>query len=302
MNQPFELILGSAQWGWNTDRKQAFALLDAWLKTNRRNIDVATNYPINRNPADFRAAEQILAEYCQAHGLSDLKITVKIGSLDNMRGPEINLSPTFIRMMGEEYLRIFGQNLDCVMLHWDNRAEETAIRATLEALHSMETDFGLRPGLSGIAHPGVYAHALADLPMRCDIQLKHNVLQSDLARYQTLFDKGHRFYAYGINAGGVKLDANYSENSTFAVRGGQADKVAEKLEYLRQQLPVWNVAFVRPPVQTMNHVGLIFASHTPDVNGIVVGASSVAQLAETLDYYRNLDTFDYADVWLGLKN
>jgi hypothetical protein len=52
----------------------------------------------------------------------------------------------------------------------------------------------------------------------------------------------------------------------------------------------------------MNHVGLIFASHTPDVNGIVVGASSVAQLAETLDYYRNLDTFDYADVWLGLKN
>jgi len=199
-------------------------------------------------------------------------------------------------------LRIFGQNLDCVMLHWDNRAEETAIRASLEALHSLETDFGLRPGLSGIAHPGVYAHALADLPMRCDIQLKHNVLQSDLARYQTLFDKGHRFYAYGINAGGVKLDANYSENSTFAVRGGQADKVAEKLEYLRQQLPVWNVAFVRPPVQTMNHVGLIFASHTPAVNGIVIGASSVAQLTETLDYYRNLDTFDYSDVWLALKN
>ena len=302
MNQPFELILGSAQWGWNTDRKQAFALLDAWLLTNRRNIDVATNYPINRNPADFRAAELILAEYCQAHGLSDLKITVKIGSLDNMRGPEINLSPTYIRMMGEEYLRIFGQNLDCVMLHWDNRAEETAIRASLEALHSLETDFGLRPGLSGIAHPGVYAQALADLPMCCDIQLKHNVLQSDLARYQPLVHAGHRFFAYGINAGGVKLDANYSENSTFAVRGGQADKVAEKLEYLRQQLPVWNVAFVRPPVQTMNHVGLIFASHTPMIDGLVLGVSSVAQLAETLDYYRNLDTFDYSDVWLALKN
>jgi aryl-alcohol dehydrogenase-like predicted oxidoreductase len=302
MNQPFELMLGSAQWGWTTDRLQAFSMLDFWLKNNRRSLDLATNYPINRNPDDFRAAEKILAEYCQAHGISDLKITVKVGSQNNMRGPEINLAPSFIRMIGEEYLRVFGKNLDCVMLHWDNRVEESAIRSSLEALHSLETDFGLRAGLSGLAHPNIYAEALSDLPMRCDIQLKHNVIQSDLARYQPLLDKGHRFFGYGINAGGIKLDAHYGENSTFTVRGGQPEKVEAVLEHLRQQIPIWNVAFVRPPVKTMNHVGLIYASHTPVMNGIVVGASTVAQLAETLDYYRNLETFDYSDVWLGLKN
>jgi hypothetical protein len=58
---------------------------------------------------------------------------------------------------------------------------------------------------------------------------------------------------------------------------------------------------VRPPVKTMNHIGLIHAGLHPGIHGIVLGVSSDAQLRETLDFWRNLETFDYTDVWQALQ-
>ena len=298
------LLLGTAQWGWKVPRAEAFRLLDAWLLAGQRGIDTATNYPINRQPDDFRAAEKILEAYVQSHGLHDLQLTMKVGSLDNMRSPEANLAPSFLLMMGEEYRRRLGSNLRSIMLHWDNRADEDAIRASLEALALLQREYGLRPGLSGIAHPEVYSQANTGLGLMFDIQLKHNVFQSDLARYQPLllpFNPPAKVFVYGINAGGVKLDGPYPSDSTFLARGGQPEQVAKRLEQIRALLPGFHLAFVRPPVKTMNHLGLIYAALHPRVDGLVLGVSSVAQLAETLDFWRNLDVFDYGDVWAGLE-
>lgn len=296
------LVLGTAQWGWNVSRHDAFQLLDLWLKSGHRRIDAATNYPINRNPDDFRASEKILHEYVYAHGLQDLHITMKVGSLDNMRTPDVNLAPSFIGMMGDEYGRIFGSNLRCLMLHWDNRNDGAAIRETLEALALVKKEHGVKPGLSGIAHPEVYTAANEHLRLSFDIQLKNNLLQSDLKRYEPLRaqDK-HRFFAYGINAGGVKIDGIYPEDSTLLRRGGDPEKAAATLERLRQILSKLNVDFVRPPVKTMNHVGLIYTALNPEFSGILLGVSSVAQLQETLDFWRNVETYDYGDVWAALR-
>ncbi len=298
-------MLGTAQWGWNVGRAEAFRLLDAWLETGRRDIDCATNYPINRNPADFRAAEKILLEYIRAHGLRDLRVTMKIGSLDNMRSPEVNLAPSFVWMMGEEYHRVFGENLYCLMFHWDNREDTAEIHTSLEALAGLQRDAGIKPGLSGIKFPEKYAHANEDVGLSFDIQLKHNVFQSDFERYALHFSTTqplnhsttHQFFAYGINAGGVKLDEHYEPGSVFLARGGQPEKVAAALEKMRALLPDLNTAFVRPPVKTMNHVGLIYAGLHLDLSGILLGVSSVSQLKETLDFWRNLETFDYTDVF-----
>ena len=85
---------------------------------------------------------------------------------------------------------------------------------------------------------------------------------------------------------------------------GDGDSDAELIVFLQKindLLPQWNTAFVRPPVKTMNHLGLIFAGLHPHINGIVVGFSSEAQLRETLDFWRNLETFDYSDVFSALK-
>ena len=280
-----QLLLGTAQWGWNTPAAEAFRLLDTWLAAGHRQLDCATNYPINRNPADFRAAEKLLLEYIRAHGLHDLRLTMKVGSLDNLRGPDINLNPSFVLMMGEEYLRLFGQNLQTLMLHWDNRDSASDIRATLQALLTLREQYGLQPGLSGIAHPSAYVAANADLGLDFNIQLKHNVFQSQLSHYDPMRAAGqHRFFAYGINGGGVKLASDYSVDSTYLTRGGQPEQVAGQVQHLRDMLPRWNTAFVRPPVKTMNHLGLIGAGLHPQLNGIVLGASSGAQLRETLDF------------------
>ena len=298
------LLLGTAQWGWTVARADAFRLLDAWLAAGHRAVDCATNYPINRRAADFRAAEKILLEYAQAHGLHDLQVTMKIGSLDNLRSPDVNLAPSFVLMMGEEYLRQFRENLRCVMFHWDNRDDSAAIHDSLHALAVLGKNYGLRPGLSGIAHPQAYAQANADLALDFDIQVKHNVLQSDYDRYAPLRLTPHPSpltFAYGINAGGLKLDADYRPDSTYLARGGDPEKAAVVLEKIRALLPTWNTAHVRPPVKTMNHIGLIHAGLHPGIGGIVLGLSSEAQLRETLDFWRNVEAFDYADVWAGLQ-
>jgi aryl-alcohol dehydrogenase-like predicted oxidoreductase len=297
-----QLVLGTAQWGWNVSRTEAFQLLDRWLKAGHKRIDAATNYPINKNPEDFRASENILHEYVQAHGLHDLHITIKIGGLDNMRTPDVNLAPSFILMMADEYGRLFGANLRCAMLHWDNRNDVGQISASLAALAEVEKDYGLQPGLSGIAHPEAYAAANEEMGISFDIQLKNNLLQSDIGRYEPLFQQNkHRFFAYGINAGGVKIDGIYPEDSTLLRRGGDPEKATATLEKLRALLPKLNTAFVRPPVKTMNHVGLIYTALDRHFSGILLGVSSPAQLDETLDFWRNLETYDYGDVWGTLR-
>jgi aryl-alcohol dehydrogenase-like predicted oxidoreductase len=298
-----KLMLGTAQWGWTVTKNEAFRLLDTWLAAGYLAVDCATNYPINRQPQDFRAAEKILLEYLRAHGIRRVELTMKIGSLDNMRSPEVNLSPSFIQMIGEEYHRLFGQNLRGLMFHWDNRTDAADIRSSVESLLDLCREHSMRPGLSGIAHPAAYAEALRDLPAEWDIQIKHNLLHSDFSRYSPLSfaAKETRFFAYGINAGGVKLESPYPSESTFLARGGQPEKISPLLEKISAALPGWNTAYVRPPLKTMNHLGLIYTAWHPGLSGLLLGVSSVAQLRESLDFWRNFEVFDYADVYSALK-
>ncbi|MFN0016203.1 MAG: aldo/keto reductase [Saprospiraceae bacterium] len=297
-----KLQLGTAQWGWTVPRDEAFRLLDTWLASGHRSVDAATNYPINKIPDDFRAAERILLEYVEAHGLHDLDITMKIGTTDNMRSPDTNLAPSFVLLMAAEYARLFRDNLRVLMLHWDNRDDPSSIRGTLEAFAKAHADMGLRPGISGANHPEAYRKAAEGLDLEFDIQLKHNVLISHLPRYAVFSEPGHRRFAYGINAGGLKLEGTYPTVSTFFARGGDPDNAAAVLEKIRTNLQRWNTAHVRPPVRTMNHVGLIYAGQNEQLDGLVLGCSNVAQLNETLDFWRNIETFDYSDVVVDLRS
>lgn len=295
-----DLLLGSAQWGWNMTEAAVFRMLDLWLQAGLKRIDCATNYPIDKVPANFRAAEGMLSTYIRAHGIhNELAITMKIGSLDNMKSPECNLSPSFIRMMAEEYNRIFGSALSCLMIHWDNRNEGNAIEETVEALYDCCHSLGLTPGLSGIAHPELYANLLQG-PV--DVQVKNNVFQSSIAHYLPLKNNGNlvQFFAYGINGGGVKLQENYTAESTLLIRGGHQEQVMQRVNAINQKIPQWN-GNVRPPIKNMNHLGLIFNMLNPEISGIVLGVKNQAQFSETLDFIRNIQTYDYSDVWQWLR-
>ncbi|MCC6410834.1 MAG: aldo/keto reductase [Saprospiraceae bacterium] len=295
-----DFLLGTAQWGWTVSRDEAFAQLDAWLQAGMRRVDCATNYPINKNPSDFRAAQNILLEYLQAHPDAPLEITMKIGSLDNMRTPDINLAPSFLLMMSSEYRRLFGDALQTVMLHWDKRDDETAVRATLEALLAIQNEEGITAGLSGIDHPDVYARANEDYGLIFDIQVKHNIIHSDVERYAPFYGKGHRFYAYGINAGGLKLQGLYPADSTLLARGGNPDMVHHAVEKIRAKMGDWNLAFVRPPIQNMTQLGLLYTLGNDKLNGAVLGFSSVRQMENTLEHVRDLQTYEYTDVYRDL--
>lgn len=94
---PVQLLLGNGYVGLDCKPPNLFRparhFLCRWLPAK---VDAAVNYPINKNPDDFRAAEHILLDWVRTHGIRDLKITMKLGSLNNLRSPEHNLSKSFL--------------------------------------------------------------------------------------------------------------------------------------------------------------------------------------------------------------
>ncbi len=294
------LTLGTAMWGWTVDETTAFALLDDFYAAGFRQIDTATNYPINKNPEDFRRAETLLRAWLQARGVQDLQIVVKIGSINNLRSPEHNLAPSFILINLDDYQHKFGPNLAMLMVHWDNRSDETEIHATLEAFEEVRRQH-LLTGLSGIRYPEVYARLNERFRFDFHFQIKHNLLQSDYQRYAA-FHGRRRFTVYGINAGGIKLNPNeYHDGSSLRARGGDVDGDHPQARHLRQIIAEANFNSNRPTLQSMNHLGMLYAWHSPDVESILIGPSRPEQLEDTLAFYSHLQRYDYVDVYERLR-
>ncbi len=287
-------------WGWTTPRDRCFDLLDRFYAAGLREVDAATNYPINKQPEDFRRSETILLEWINAHGVSDLKVMMKVGSLNNMRTPDHNLTRSFLLLNLDDYRFRFGDNLDTLMIHWDNRSDAGAIRETLEAL-SVAHEYHLRVGLSGVRHPEVYAAENRAYQLDFRIQIKHNLLHSDYHRYPQ-FHGRRRFITYGINAGGIKLNpAEYHDHSSLAVRGGDVSSAHPITTPLETLLTDANRNAKRPAVQSFNHCGLCFAYHSPDIGGILIGPSRTEQLDDSLAFFRALATNDYRELYQKLR-
>lgn len=283
-------VLGTAMWGWTVPAATAHGLLDDFYAAGGRWIDAATNYPINRRPEDWRRAEQILEDWIGRRGVADLKIIMKVGSQDNLRSPDHNLSPGFLQLSLDNYRSRFGANLACLMIHWDNRSDAAAIGESLSVMKRVR-QYGIRPGLSGIRHPEVYA---AHDPGEQDwlIECKHNLLQSDYTRYAPLHHWG-RVLAYGLNAGGLKLAVEgYGESAGLLARGGvDRPGPARRLQQWIGQLP----AGQRPCPNRMNHLALIEAWTSGRFAGLLIGPSRPDQLADSLSWWAALHQYDYSD-------
>lgn len=279
-------VLGTAFWGWSLPPALCWALLDDFYARGHRQVDAATNYPINGIAADFRKAERILAEWIQAHGVQDLAVMVKVGSISNRRTPDNNLSKSFLFLCLDEYRSLLGPNLHTLMVHWDNREDAAAIADTCAALRVAQSD-GLRVGLSGIQRPDLYALATTGLAPR--IQVKHNLLHSDHGRYAA-YHGTRQFIAYGINAGGLKLDpAAYHAGSSLALRGGNVQQAQPAAERLQALLLAENAKGLHPPITSFNECGLVFAALHPDFAAVILGVSTQAQLASSLNFLATLE-------------
>ena len=292
-----KFILGTAMWGWTMPPQQCFQVLDAFYKQGGREVDCATNYPINKNAKDFRAAENILLEWIKTHGVNDLEVMMKIGSLNNLGTSDHNLAASFLLLSGKEYQNKFKSNLSTLMVHWDNREDVNEIRQSMEVFQAFQEE-GLKVGFSGIKNPELYAEALKDNPLNnLRIQIKHNLLYSDYQRYAPLHDKTS-FIAYGINAGGLKLNAGaYESNASLLARGGKVEQHRVLINKLNALIQATEQKSQLTIPSRMNHLGLLYAIYHPAITQVLLGVSSVEQLQDSWEWLAILESEDYADFY-----
>ncbi len=289
MGSKKDLILGTALWGWSIAEPAAFTLLDSYYREGFRWVDTATNYPIDKNPDHHRLAEKMLAQWAQDRNVCDLRLIVKVGSLSNDGSSVNNLTPDFIRRADGQCLNLYGKNLDSLWIHWDNRDSLESISATLTALREVSPNQPV--GLSGIKYPELYAKAGRDLDLRFRIQVKHNLLSSALAHYQGLRERS-TFYAYGLNAGGVSLTPSSSESSSMRLRHIDPAILGRLRPRIEAFIQESQEAGRRLQLKTLNQIAMLYAYGAPELSGMIIGPSKLGQLAESISFFRQLESED----------
>ena len=86
--------LGTAKWGVTISKIKALKILDKFYDYGGRNIDTATNYPINSKPYDLGLALEWLIDWSYDNNIKDLKVLLKLGAVDNSGSSKTDL--TFI--------------------------------------------------------------------------------------------------------------------------------------------------------------------------------------------------------------
>ena len=288
-----KLILGTALWGWVVPKATCFEILDEFYKNNFRKIDTATNYPINKDNKYFRFAETIIEEWISANGVNDLEITIKVGSVDNSGSPVNNLTFSFLMMSQDYYLEKFESNVDTLMIHWDNRNSEESISQSIRALYTINKK--VKVGLSGIKYPEIYYKYLKDNNIISSIQIKHNLFDSYYDKYKPFLGLS-RFDAYGINAGGLKLNSKYTATSSASIRGITVSSYQSYLVNL--QILISNSKICN----SFNDICMIYALNSPGLGGIISGTSSKGQIKETINSFKHVLPLDTSKLYHDLLN
>lgn len=292
-----KLVLGTALWGWGIERREAYELLEHFLQSGGSIVDTATNYPINKHKEDFGLAVSWIADWVQQHGDTNLALTVKIGSRDNMGSPDVNLTPDNIERSADTLKSQFDNALSCVSIHWDNRADEdhqrVAIAQTVDAMSKLE-QAGFSIGLSGIKYPELYFKADPTLAEKWIIQVKENFMtRAAREAYQTWFPKA-KYLAYGINLGGLKIEAPKTNSSIELRQINIPQLLTERLGHFLDSDHRFE-----PRPMTLNELALASSYVNPALSGVVIGPRNLEQLKNTLAYWKALE--EYANKSIGLQ-
>jgi aryl-alcohol dehydrogenase-like predicted oxidoreductase len=215
-----KLFLGTAQWGWNVTRDEAFGILDEFTNAGHWEVDTATNYPINGEPGKSGTAIRWIAEWVRERSSSNLNVNVKIGSTsNNFTGPNC-LEVDFLKNEVDWIALALGKSLKTITIHWDDReslVEVAQTAAFLQGLHQR----GYQVGLSGIRRPDLYRLSCPELSSHWWIQVRENAIETtERLRYQSWFPEAN-YMAYGINFGGFSPESHEGQRSTFALRQKQ---------------------------------------------------------------------------------
>lgn len=278
------ICLGSAMWGWSVDKEEAFKLLDRFYSHGGRYVDTARNYPINGKAEDFLLSSKIISEWCKTHSITDLRIIHKIGSLRNENTPDNDLSKSSLYEHRDEALKLYGENLHCLMIHWDNRTDSAnEIRETCDFLIETRDHYRIVPGLSGIKNVPAYQKNLSSMMQDVVIEAKNNLLHDGVSHYRNLLNLGAKIFAYGISVSGLKLDkSEYHKRSYVSLSRGSdyhdkyfTDELKSEYDRMKENYP-----FIR----NFYHASIVFTELNKDLYGYLIGPSSLKQLNDIIDF------------------
>jgi aryl-alcohol dehydrogenase-like predicted oxidoreductase len=208
------LVLGTAKWGSEVERKSAFQLLDDFSAAGGRFIDAATNYPIDRNLDNHGLANKYILEWIELNPKIKLEVFIKIGSKNNSGSPEHDLSAKSLEKEIKLLQNTFGDNLSGLGVHWDNRGDDLIeeIRETIELFRSTHEN-GFRIGISGIENKKAYFETASDLVDLWEIQVKETHNNSGIRETYLPFFPRAKYLAYGISTGFELEVQNQKKNS-----------------------------------------------------------------------------------------
>lgn len=277
-----DVFLGTALWGWGVDRATVFRLLDRYYESGGRLVDTAANYPINGSVSDFGAAPRLIRDWLAANPGVQLGVLHKIGSVNNLGGPETALTPSDLFVSTELASGLYGSSLATISIHWDNRDSADEISATVETLLKL-ADEGFEIGFSGVKRPDLYRQACGDRYADWRIQVKENAAtQAARDHYTPHFPKA-RYIAYGINMGGIKLTPPETASSV-ELRGVQELPIADALRAIMVDADQFE-----PRPESLNHLALALTWSNPALSGAILGSRNLNQLNDNISFVSELE-------------
>ncbi len=282
-----DLCLGTMYFGYQTDEKTAFAILDRFVEAGGNFLDTANNY--GQWHGDAGESERVIGRWLKARGLTDtMVVATKVGARTLKPGdpnPEHwqGLTAAAIREDAETSLRQLGvDRLDLYYAHIDDR--ETALEERVEAFGELASQG--KVGLLGCSNTVTWrieraramARAAGCATYSCIQQKTSYMLPIPGLRQGNLVTEEMLDYA---ETEGMQILAYSPLLAGFYNRPGEALKGEFAHEANRERLVVLREVAAELGA-TPNQLALAFLLRSKPSILPIAGASTVAQLDEQL--------------------
>lgn len=307
------LCLGSMTWGTQNTPEEAFAQIDLALERGINFIDTAEMYPSVPISAETSGeTERIIGRWLAASGRrDDVILATKIVGEGNRTVPRDGapITPDSLRLALEGSLRRLGtDHVDLYQLHWPNRGsyhfrrnwsyapekqsrdQDAEMLAILETIAGFVAEGKVRHfGLSNeTAWGSMRFLRLAEangLPRVVSIQNEYSLLCRlfDLDLAEVCHHEEVGLLAYSALAGGL-LTGKYSDGARPAAsRGAITGDIGGRITPAAEAAGAAYAALARAHGLDPAAMALAFAAGRPFMGSVILGATSLDQLATDID-------------------
>lgn len=283
-----DIVLGTASWGWKTNKREARELVSFFTSQGFALVDTASNYPIDGNPANEGKAFDWLVDFYQSEVLPQGSIFLKVGAVDNSGNQHFDLRAEAFEGKWLAPLESLRSAIYGVGVHFDPRTGPSSLPQVATTVQILERvrDSGIKVGFSGVEDPELYWKASHISEDNWIIQVKENIVTNDAReRYQPFFPSA-TFWAYGIFQSGY-VPSLPGELQPPRAKSPQNLKINESL--LRKAIEI--VGLHGGGVRNFHDLALLYALMNPATSGIILGPRNLDQLSDSINFMARSERF-----------